>query len=243
MNFFKKLLGRKNASDVSDAPQSTAFPVCHSTEALIEVYGGIALEKQDALGELIGELPWNLDMDTREIRFGDELAFSFQILGSFSHSSETWLWGWGNTQSGLPQNLLDHALRLKAYGEKNQIGLFTDETFSASQNDLHLIGLIASGMFKSFGYYLADYGAGTLCITLESGKPVESVNNDGLRIVTLFPQLISLFEMNHKAALKNYLLAKGYHIQEGENTLTASLGDNSLRAEFDDASRLTSLNG
>jgi hypothetical protein len=214
-----------------------------SEQELIEKYGGIALEKQFHFGEIVGDLSWGVDMQTGEISFGDKFAFPLQILGTFSHSSESWLWAWANERSGIPENLMKQALSLQKYGQDNEIDLLQNSEFDASKNDLHLIGLIASGMFNASGYYLANYGQGTMCVTIKSDEIDSSYENNHYSIMTVFQQLISLFEMNHRNALINYLRAKGYETNEESNILTGNKDGKVITAEFDNLSRLTKLNG
>jgi hypothetical protein len=49
--------------------------------------------------------------------------------------------------------------------------------------------------------------------------------------------------MNHQVALTNYLYAKGYHVAENGNHLSAEKDGNRIVAEFDEQFRLTKLNG
>ncbi len=82
---------------------------------LLERYGAIALDKQMNLGEVIGGNNWNIDINAGEISFGTNLIFPIQVLGTFSHSSETWLWSWANTKSGFPENTIQQAQQLRKY--------------------------------------------------------------------------------------------------------------------------------
>jgi ribose 5-phosphate isomerase RpiB len=119
----------------------------------------------------------------------------------------------------------------------------TNETFDFSKEDLHLMGTIASGINNSSAYYICDYGQGAMVVTIKSDK-IEKLRQDNhLRIMTVFPQLISQFDLNHNLALKNYLTDKGYNISEDGTKLTATKNENTVIAEFDDQSRLTKLNG
>ena len=210
---------------------------------LIEKYGGIALEKQRHFADIVSDLSWNVDIQTGEFSFGDRFTFPFQILGTFSHSSETWLWAWANERSGIPENLMQQALMLQKYGQDNGIDLLKNNQFNASKTNLHQIGLIALGMFNASGYYLANYGQGTMCVTIKSDKIDNSYENNHYFAMTVFQQLISLFEVNHRNALINYLQAKGYEIKETDNTLTGSKDGKIIKAEFDNLFRLTKLNG
>ena len=244
MGFLNKLFGQ---GDKTEQPNETKtqqnLTPCKTEQELIERFGGNSFDKQIDLGEVIGENNWNVDMTKGEISFGANIVFPIQVLGTFSHSSETWLWSWANSKSGLPQNLTQQAEQLKKYGEDNGIDLLKNSEFDASKDDLHLIGLIASGMFNSSGYYIADYGQGSMVVTIKSDK-VDKIRKDNHhRILTVFPQLISQFEMNHNFALTNYLTAKNYSISENGTKLIATKNGNTITAEFDEQSRLTKLNG
>ena len=241
MSFLKKIFGEK--SEQQSEIQINNVSICKSEQELIEKCGGIALERQLHFGEIVGDLSWNVDMQTGEISFGDKFAFPFQILGTFSHSSETWLWAWANERSGIPANLIKQALTLQKYGQDNEIDLLKNSEFDANKTDLHLIGSIALGIFNVSGYYLANYGQGTMCVTIKSDKIDNSYTNNHYSIMTVFSQLISKFEMNHKNALINYLQAKGYETKEEGSILTGSKDGKVITAEFDNLSRLTKLNG
>jgi hypothetical protein len=217
--------------------------VYKTAQELLEKFGGIALEKQHNFGEIITENNWNIDMETGMISFGDNLVFPFQILGTFSHSSESWLWAWANEKSGIPEKLMEQALILKKYGEDNGIDLLKNSEFEADKNDLHLIGIIASGMFNSSCYYLGNYGSGTMCVTIKSKEIDKYFENNHLKIFTVFPQLISLFEMNHRNSFINYLKEKDYKIEIKEKEIVGIRNGNKAIATFDELNRLTKLNG
>ncbi|MEI2274554.1 hypothetical protein OHD16_20570 [Sphingobacterium sp. ML3W] len=216
---------------------------CCTEQELIERFGGIAFDKQYDFATVISNNNWNIDMTKEEISFGPNLDFPIQVLGTFSHSSETWLWAWANTKSGLSENITQQALQLKKYGEDQGIDLFSNNSFDFSKDELHRIGLIASGMFDASAYYIADYGQGAMLVTIKSNVLDRQYQDDHLRILSVFPQLISQFEMNHKIALQWYLEKKGYKISEQGAQFIATKGGDTITAEFDELSRLTNLNG
>lgn len=244
MGLFNKIFGQPDKQN-SDNPQSVQpeQAPCKTEQELLERYGGIAFDKQIDFGEVIGDNNWNVDIGQGIISFGENLTFPMQVLGTFSHSSETWLWAWANAQSNLPENIIRQSLQLKKYGEDNGIELLSLNTFDSSMEDLHLIGMTASGMFEASGYYIADYGQGAMVVTVKSDLIDQAKSDDHLRIFTAFPQLISQLEMNHKNALKNYLTIKGYQVTETENSVQGTLNGNSVTGEFDDLSRLVNLKG
>ncbi|MBF9221315.1 DUF6882 domain-containing protein [Hymenobacter ruricola] len=212
-------------------------------QELLERYAALAFDKQTDLYEVIGDNSWNVDMAAGTISFGPQLVFPIQVLGSFSHQSETWLWAWDNAQSDLPEPLLAQARQLRAYGEQHGIDLLTVNQFDATPNDLHAIGSIASGMFEASGYYLADYGQGILVVTVESEQIDQGAKHDFARVSTVFPQVIGVFEMRHRPAFIHYITQKGGTLSETADTVTATLGTSTLTAHFDELGRLAKLQG
>lgn len=221
----------------------TTPPPAQNEQELLERYAALAHDKQNDVYEVIGDNSWNVDMTAGTISFGPGLVFPMQVLGSFAHDSQTWLWAWANEQSNLPEPLLSQANQLRAYGEQHSIDLLAVSEFDANPNDLHTIGSIASGMFGASGYYLANYGQGTLVVTFQSTQVDQVAKNDFARIATVFPQVISAFEVRHRPAFIHYLTAKGYAVAETADTVTATVDSGTLTATFDDLDRLTNLQG
>lgn len=241
MSIFKKLFGKEaGQQDSADSPIVQQGPG-KTEQELTEQYAALGLDKQRNLYDVIGDNSWNADLTKGEISFGNDLAFPIQVLGTFSHSSETWLWGWANTNSNIPQPLLEQALQLKAHGEQYDIPLFKNSTFDAAKNDLHLIGMIASGVFNSSAYYLADYGQGVLLVTLKSAAIDKADKSDAPRVSTVFPEAISFFEMNHRNAFKNYVERKGYSVNTQSNQVIAEKNGAKITATFDEQGRLINL--
>lgn len=227
---------------MSNPEQKIIYPsTCSSEQDLLEFYSAIAMEKQFNLSDVIGNNNWNADIVKGEISFGENLVFPMQLLGSFSHSSNTWLWAWANEASNLPEPLIQQSLKLKEYGEENKIDLLTVAEFEANKNDLHLIGMIASGMFDASGYYMADYGQGILLVTIKSDL-VDNVRKDiPQTIPTTFSKVIMQLNVNHRIALKNYLKIKGYNVSEEPNRIIAEKEASKITVEFDEMNRVTKM--
>src|SRR5690606_30071534 len=119
----------------------------------------------------------------------------------------------------------------------------SSSSFDFSKDELHRIGLIASGMFNASAYYIADYGQGAMLVTIKSDLIDRQRQDDHLRILSVFPQLISQFEMDHRVALQRYLEEKGYKISEQGARLTATKRGDTITADFDEFSRLSNLKG
>ena len=244
MGIFNKLFKKNEEKIEAIIKQENISKHFTSENDFLEKFGAAALEKQRNLYDVTGGLSWNVDMDKEEITFGDHLTFPMQVLGSFSHSSETWLWIWENKAGGYAESVMKQALLLKKYGEENNIDLLTVGKFDAVENDLHLIGMIAVEMFNGSGYYLGNYGQGTMVVTIKSDI-IDKVESEELaRILTVFPELISTFEIqNHKNAFTNYLTQKGYQLTLNGNEIKAEKNENVINAVFNENNLLTKLNG
>jgi len=243
MNFLRKFFTRSERVQTCESVSMKYAQFCTTEQERIERFGGIAFDKQVDVAEVIGENGWSLDMINCEINFGNDLIFPFQILGSYSRSSQSWLWAWANTQAEMATDSLAHAFKLKKYGEDNNIDFLKTDHFEISNIDLHLIGLTASGMMKASGYYIADYGKGAMVFTLQSDLIDNAAKNQHQRILSVFPQLIADFDINHKLALKFYLEEKGYRTTVDKYKITGVKGENKIFAEFDKENLLTKLNG
>lgn len=241
MGLFDNLF-KKNEQTESATNQQNVSKHFTSENDFLEKFGALALEKQRNLYEITGGLSWNVDMNREEITFGEHLTFPMQVLGSFSHSSETWLWIWENKAGGYAESVMKQALLLKQYGEENNIDLLNVGKFDAIQNDLHLIGMIATEMFNASGYYLGNYGQGTMVVTIKSDV-IDKVESEEIsRITTIFPELISTFEIqNHKNAFTNYLSQKGYELNINGNEVKADKNGNVITAVFNENNLLTNL--
>ncbi|MBO2011203.1 DUF6882 domain-containing protein [Hymenobacter negativus] len=218
-------------------------PQPRTEQKLLERYAALAYDRQTNLYEVIGDKDWNADMDAGTISFGPGLVFPLQALGTFSHVSETWRWAWVKAESDWPVQLLSQAEQLRAYGEQHGIELLTTDEFDATTQDLHAIGAIASGMFGASGYYLADYGQGTLVLTIKSEQVDQVPKNDFARIPSTFSQVISVFELRHRPAFIHYLTQKGYAVTKTSDSVSAAVDSGILTATFDHLDRLASLKG
>ena len=230
-----------------DAEAEAAVPEVMKSPALREalsVYAGMAWDRQMDFAERVGDRPWSADTSQGLILFGDDLRFRMQVLGSYSFQSGTWQWIWANTQAEVAPAYTEVARQLLGFGNAQQLALFTQPRSPLREEDLHTIGLIAAGADESAGYYLGNYGDGILLALIDPGQglPVAPTSKPE-RVLSVVPQLISQFELDHRSLLRHYLPAKGFTLQESGGQITAQQGATSLTAKFDDQGRLSGLTG
>lgn len=195
------------------------------------------------LAGILGEHNWEADIESGLMVFeGPDMQTPFEIVGTYSFSSETWMWSWANEASGLPENMTTIARKLHVIGEAKNIRELVTPDFSADPVDLHAFGILACGIGAADAFYVADYGDGMLVAVLTGDLVSSGWQPDHQRALLVFPQVISTFELDHKFALVNYLQALGYEVKVDKGVLARKEGQQ-IQADFDDVGRLTSLKG
>ncbi|HEY9261031.1 DUF6882 domain-containing protein [Chitinophaga sp.] len=209
---------------------------------LAELYGGIAMDKQWSLQDVIGNKSGKINAAKGRIKFGLWHSFPVQILGTYTISSKTFLWAWAATHPFVPSDLIQQALQLKSYGIKNGIGMLSKELFTAEKLHLYLIGSIASGMFDASSYHLVKGKDSITVVSLNGGTIKNKKLTDQDLTDLVIPEWFSWFEMvDERNAINTYLTAKNYEITwEGEE-MVARLGKDEIRAVFDGERKLVSF--
>ena len=210
-------------------------------QELLECHAAMSLDKQLTMQEVIADASWNVDLNAGTITFGTDRALPMQLLGSFSKESETWLWAWENERAPIPEAVVQQALQLRAFGEEHELEVFTIGCFDATLDDLLFIGTVAAGMFGSSAYYLGDYGAGMMLVTLESEEIDQHPTTDLTRIPSVFTQVIQAHEMRHRPAFLHYMAQKGYSPIEVGNAIRVDVSGGTITVMFDDLGRMTNI--
>ncbi|MBL4648991.1 MAG: hypothetical protein JKY03_04615 [Aureispira sp.] len=209
-------------------------------EVLVEQHAGLSFEKQLRFGELIGDEDWQLDMTEGTISFG-ELAFPIQVIGSFSFQDNSWMCAWANTQSGLPENLLQQSYKLRELGEEEDIDALSSGHFNVAEEFVHQIGLFACGFFETKSYYCANYGQGILVVTIDSDAILAIDKRNVEAVGPTLSQLISSIELDHKNVFFNYLIDREFLINLTNDAIEGLKEETIVKAEFDDWNRLSAL--
>lgn len=206
---------------------------------ILEQHAGTVMDRQHVLGEKLGSHEWAADTESGMIFFsGPNIESPFEVIGTVSNATGEWLWGWAN--ASLPGDLAEISGKLHDIGKAEGIDFFTRERFPAARDDLHAMGIAACGLGGATGYYIADYGEGILLVALKGESVMSGWQPDHLRIFSVFPRVIQLFDLDHKAALKQYLQSLGYAVSE-EGGLSAGRDGKTVTAKFDAQGRLAEL--
>ena len=203
-----------------------------------------SLEKQDGLIKRLGEHIVELDLGTGLARFNNDVAFPFQLLGTESDNSLTWLWAWADEQPEVSEALLRSARELKAWGAREGVTEFTRPSLDLNRADGAIFSLIASSVCAASGYYRDHYDGGTLFILLYGADSGRRPEFDRAGLLRGLRDLISRYDFDHRKALLSYLRMKSLPFSESGDTVNAELaGGERLVVLFDQAGQVITING
>ncbi|MGN1119210.1 MAG: DUF6882 domain-containing protein [Oscillospiraceae bacterium] len=203
--------------------------------SLVSLSAGTAIARQNRMGGLvIKDNGWNVDIRARKITFGDN-SFEIGIIGSESEESGTWLWGWANTESNLPELATAAARRAKkalaACPEFSEKKFMLDELRTG-----HNLSMVCVGASeKNVCYYRCPYSGGALFVQIE-GLPAEIFAPlSSAEVMRQYVEIISAFYCDHKLLAAGLLYQNGAQLTDGGSCLDGSFSDRTLRFVFEEA--------
>lgn len=213
-------------------------------QTYLEQYALISLEKRYKLAQLTGEHLYELDLDARIIRFSNGLEIPYQVLGTESDNTLTWLWAWADEQTEVPLNILSSAFKLKDWGERENIREFSLPSVDLGQADGLAISLVSTQICNASSFYRDAYEGGAAFVLLFDERIDRQPSFDRARLFQQFSEFVSRTELNHRNLLLSYFLLKGLYPSEKGALITCELETGELvLAEFDGRGRALTLNG
>ncbi|MET7142608.1 hypothetical protein M3S04_12600 [Xanthomonas sp. PPL139] len=203
---------------------------------------GSAYARQLALADVLAERGWHVDLGEGRVRFGEDLSFPMQLLGTAAEASASWLWAWANTASQLPPALLADATALRAHGEREGIAELAAPSSALGEDGGHHIALLA-GALRGRCYYRAPYDGGALFFLLDDVPAAVFAPCDDARVLRLLGELPMQFALDHRAMSEGFLTDQGYALQCAAAQTVATRGNARIVLEFDAQERLVRTQG
>jgi hypothetical protein len=209
----------------------------------LEQYGLISLEKQEKFVYLVGDHTMELDFDSGLARFSGGHEFPFQVLGTESDNTLTWLWAWAEEQTEISPELLRSSLQMREWGRSASVPECTTPSVDLDKADGQLLSMIASEVCNAGCYYQDPYEGGALFLLLFGQAIDRQPSLDAAGLSRRFSHLVSQYEIDHRNALLSYLQLKDLPFTEQGTIVMSELeSGEDLRAEFDPAGHLISIN-
>lgn len=210
-----------------------------SFQTIFTKYGAMALDKQENLGQIIGANVGKLHIDEGTISFGDDLTFPVQILGSLANDTNKWHWAWDNKDIGLPEDIIQESIKIKEFGEKQNITQFTTNIFDADLLEAHIISMTASGIFNDDAYYAVNFDEIIFFVTIKSNKIPKDETIE--RFVHVFNKFNKEFDVKSKLAFESYTKLRGYEYKERDEFSVAKIGQSRVIVGFTERGNVTHI--
>ncbi|MFM9923187.1 hypothetical protein VLK31_09375 [Variovorax sp. H27-G14] len=201
--------------------------------------------RQMALGDVIGERAWSLDVQKGLLRFGDDQEYRVQLLGSHAFEPGTWLWIWANAQSDIPPQHTQAALRIQQLGEAQGIGAFTEASVQLGDVTDHMIAITCSGLEGGRCFYRAPYDGGALFMLLEDAPAQVLAPVPLARVNTVLMEVVSQFEVDHRRLVTSFFQQQGLDATATESggIRATRAGEGHIEINFDALGRMSKVTG
>ena len=192
---------------------------------LFSKYGALALEKQEILGALVGNVEPELDIENGIVKF-NEKEFPIQLIGFLDSDEDTWSWAWDNEDIGFPEELIEEAKEVKEFGQKQNVPQFCENVFRANLTEAHILNMTISSLFSNDAYCAVNYGGFVFFVTIESDE-IHLIDDPDV-FANVLNDFHRRFEVNHRKALRSYAELKGYEYKERDDFSIIKVGDDRI---------------
>lgn len=211
-----------------------------------------SMARQLVFLEFLSGRSWFIDTTEMIVKFGDDLTYPIQLLGTASDISQTWLWAWANDASGFPPAILEKVNSIKNHGTQHDIEDFTEPQIPLQEtNDAHRIAMVCSELVGGVPYYRGPYPNGAVFfLVLDTPSMNERVSTVSLpRIITT--TFTGTNVSNHRTAVSVFLRSQGYELNDtegeavdvvGDFVVKATRADDYVEATFDERNGLVEIN-
>jgi hypothetical protein len=215
-----------------------------SLQALVERFAMVSLEKQAKLAGLIGDHYFHADLDEGRVRFSDAWECPFQVLGTESDNTLTWLWGWADEQSEVPDHLLTAVQELRKWGIQNNVVELTLPSIDLNRADGTMLSMIASPICRANAFYREYFDGGSLFVLLFGDAVDRQPGFDRSGFLRALTEHTSVYSGNHRALIASYFRELNLPYQETSGAFSGELAvGERIVAEFDPSGMITTING
>jgi len=208
----------------------------------LERFALISLEKQAKFERLVGEHFAEFDLDAGILTINNDLALPYQVLGTQSDNSLSWLWAWSEEHAEFQPEHLTAAMQLKEWG--SDLAEFSLPEVDIERADGMMISLIAAEVCKASCYYRDAYEGGSVFVLLAGAGIDRQPSFELSGFLKAFSELASRYDLNHRNVLRSYFQMKGLPFVEDDDTITGKLeSGEEVRMTFERSGNIMTLNG
>ena len=139
-----------------------------SFKVVLSKYGALALDKQENLSELIGDVEGDLDLENGMLIFED-IKLPIQVLGFYREDLKQWSWAW-DSEEIFGADLIRAASEMKQAGIDAGIPEFSTPVLQADFNDCHTLAMATVGILDFDAYYAVNEEGLDIFVAIEKGN-------------------------------------------------------------------------
>ena len=207
-------------------------------KVVLSKYGALALDKQENLSELIGDLKGDLDLDKGILTFGEDMEFPIQVLGFYRDDLNQWSWAW-DSEEIFGAELIEAAAEMRQAGIDAGIPEFSSPLIKADYDLCHTLAMATVGILDFDAHYAVNEDGLDIFVAIESGNIEEHDS------VQKFRDTFYIFQKNFniypKIAFESYTKLKNYRYKENDDFSIAYIGEDRVFSGFTERGNVTRI--
>lgn len=208
-----------------------------SVRNLLDQTLGAAFSRQLALEDFLGERSFTLNLNEGEIKFGEDMSFPIQILGSEAFPNNSWMWAWANARS-VPPQLAQASENLRRFGEENQLPIFTSTMVGLDEVSGFELALASSEILGGHPVYRIPTEHYALYLIL-LGLPAGSLQRPPQLAAGTLTQLLATFVLHPRHATIDFLASQGFEVDDsGPGVAARHASGTEVKVDFDEQGRV-----
>ena len=208
-----------------------------SFKVVLSKYGALALDKQENLSELIGDVEGDLDLENGMLTFED-IKLPIQVLGFYREDLKQWSWAW-DSEEIFGADLIRAASEMKQAGIDAGIPEFSTPVLQADFNDCHTLAMVATSILNMDAYYAVSEDGIDIFVLIKSDLIEE--NDSVVKFRDTFYTFQKNFNIYPKIAFEAYTKLKGYGFKPHEDFALAKIGESRVMAGFTERGNITRI--
>jgi hypothetical protein len=213
-------------------------------QPFVDAHALLVMEQQLHLTDVIGGRDFAVDLEAGRARFGGELEYATELVGSEAPGPATWMWGWANP-AGFGDHVTATARSLRALGEERDWPALSEgEVPLDADVSGPRIAILAVGRAGAPAYYAAPLGGGGCAYLLLDGPDLELPPPELPRVVRALNLVLEGGEVDDwPTALGTYAGQRGLGLRRRDDTmyLASPELDGRVRVRFDDLGRVAGI--
>ena len=176
------------------------------------------LLRQQRLATLVEDRILDVDLEQGVARFGDDLSFDLQVVGSVVDAQHTFTWAWA---TGGDPRLVTAVAALRDYGQTHEVEELTEATWHTEDVDPFLLAAIARGWCQADAMYRAPTPGGAVYLLLGD---VELPPPTAAQVVQALTTGVALAPMDHRAAAISLFGDNAFSVTGMDDMVVVSVG-------------------